>query len=64
MAKTTTLKHEVRERIDQLPEDCTVEDIHYRLYLLEKLRRGEASLKKGGVAHGDVRKRAAGWRKK
>ncbi len=64
MPKAPTLKAQVRELIDGLPDDCTAEDIHYRLYLLEKIRRGEASLKRGGIPHSEVRKQAAGWRKK
>lgn len=59
-----SLKHQVQELIADLPENCTAEDIHYQLYLIEKIRRGEASLKKGGIAHKDVRKRAAAWGKK
>jgi hypothetical protein len=64
MPKSPTLKHQVRELIDQMPENCTAEDIHYRLYLLEKIRKGEASLKRGGIPHDEVRKRAAAWRRK
>jgi hypothetical protein len=64
MPKSPTLKHQVRELIEQMPDDCTAEDIHYRLYLLEKIRRGEASLKRGGISHDEVRKRAAAWRRK
>jgi hypothetical protein len=63
--KAPSLKQQVHELIDQLPDNCTTDDIHYRLYLVGKIRRGEASLKKdGGLSHEDVRKRAAGWAKK
>lgn len=27
--------------LQQLPEDSTFEDIHYHLYVLEKIKRGE-----------------------
>ncbi len=63
-AKGPALKKQVRELIDHLPDTCTTEDIHYQLYLMEKIRRGEASLKKGGLSHEEVRKRAAGWAKR
>jgi len=49
--KTRSLKDQVRDAIEQLPEDCTAEDIHYRLYLIEKIRRGEASLGKVAISH-------------
>jgi hypothetical protein len=57
-----TLKQQFRDVIDQLPDNCTAEDIHYELYLIEKIRRGEASLKRdGGIDHQEVRRRAAAW---
>lgn len=62
--KEPSLKQQVRKLIDDLPDNCTADDIHYQLYLIEKLRRGEASLKKGGISHEEVRKRAAAWGKK
>jgi hypothetical protein len=64
MTKNTTLKNQIRELIDSLPDDCTAEDIHYQLYLIEKIRRGEGTLKSGGISHAEVRKRAASWGKK
>jgi hypothetical protein len=60
----STLKKQVHELIDRLPGTCTTEDIHYQLYLIDKIHRGEAALKKGGIAHKQVRKRAAAWARK
>lgn len=57
-----TAKQEVRELLDQLPEDATVEDIHYHLYVLEKIRRGEARAKtEGTLSQDDVEARLAKW---
>lgn len=57
-----TAKQEVRELLDQLPEDATVEDIHYHLYVLEKIRRGEARAKtEGALSQDDVEARLAKW---
>ena len=36
-----TTKQDVRELLDQLPDDSTIEDIQYHLYVLEKIRRGQ-----------------------
>ena len=36
-----TAKQEVETMLQQLPEDSTFEDIHYHLYVLEKIKRGE-----------------------
>ena len=33
-------KEEVTELLRRLPDDCTLEDIQYHLYILEKVRRG------------------------
>lgn len=64
MGKSSTLKRQVRDSIDRLPENCTAEDIHYQVYLIEKIRRGEAALKRGGMSHEQVKKRAAAWAKR
>jgi hypothetical protein len=29
--------------IQSLPDDCTMEDIHYHLYVREKIRRGQVA---------------------
>jgi hypothetical protein len=38
----STAKHDVELLLNKLPEDCTLEDIQYHLYVLEKVRRGLA----------------------
>ncbi|HET9180707.1 MAG TPA: hypothetical protein VFP59_01130 [Candidatus Angelobacter sp.] len=32
-------KQEVRTLLDKLPDNCSIEDIQYHLYVLEKVRR-------------------------
>jgi hypothetical protein len=59
--KGSTLKKQVRKLIDRMPDTCTAEDIHYQLYLMEKIHRGEIALKKNGIPHEQVRKRALAW---
>lgn len=39
-----TAKAEVRELLDELPDDCTMEDIQYHLYVREQIRHGVWSL--------------------
>jgi hypothetical protein len=63
IAKPRTLKEQAHKLIEQLPNNCTVDDIHYQLYLIDKIKRGEESLRrKGGISHEEVRKRFAKWR--
>jgi len=38
MALWSTVKEEIRALIERLPDDCTLEDIQYHLYILEKMR--------------------------
>jgi hypothetical protein len=35
-----TAKSEVESLLRKLPDDCTLEDIQYHLYVMEKIRRG------------------------
>lgn len=40
-------KDEVRKLLDTLPDDCTLEDVQYHLYVLEKIQRGLADVEAG-----------------
>ena len=47
MSSPVTAKHEVAQLLTQLPDDATLEDIQYHLYVLEKIRRGRADIEAG-----------------
>jgi predicted transcriptional regulator len=34
------VKQAVRELLDKLPDDCTIEDVLYHLYVLQRLSQG------------------------
>lgn len=36
----STAKEEVESLLDKLPDDCSLEDIQYHLYVIEKVRHG------------------------
>ena len=36
----STAKEEVESLLNKLPDDCSLEDIQYHLYVLEKVRHG------------------------
>jgi predicted transcriptional regulator len=60
-----TVKERVRKIVEQLPEECSVEDVQHQLYVIEKVRRGLKSIEEGrGISHDEVRKRFAPWRTK
>ena len=35
-----TAKQEVSDLLKRLPDDCTLEDVQYHLYVLQKIERG------------------------
>ena len=42
-----TTKDSVRALLDRLPENCSLEDVQYHLYVLRALARGEADIAEG-----------------
>lgn len=42
-----TIKQEALDAIQQLPDDANTEEIMYRLYVLENIRRGQQDAAKG-----------------
>ena len=44
-----TAKQDVANLLTQLPDDATLEDIQYHVYVLEKIQRGRADGAKGRV---------------
>ena len=53
----STVKQSVREVVEQLPEDCTWEDVMYQLYVREKIERSlEDSAAGRTKSHEEVRR--------
>ncbi|MFC1670214.1 hypothetical protein ACFL20_07445 [Spirochaetota bacterium] len=42
-----SLKKEAIDAISKLPEDADIDDIMYRLYVIDKVRLGQNAVKKG-----------------
>ncbi|HEU5453607.1 MAG TPA: hypothetical protein VFU76_16535 [Terriglobales bacterium] len=58
----STAKQDVEMLLRNLPDDCTVEDIQYHLYVLEKIRLGLEDVEKNGtIPHSEVEKRLQKW---
>jgi hypothetical protein len=61
----STVKKEVSELLKRLPDDCTLEDVQYHLYVLEKVRRGEERAEtEGTLPQSEVEKRFNKWTSK
>jgi hypothetical protein len=59
-----TTKQQVQKVLEQLPEDCTVKDIQYQLYVLEQLRRRVEMTDSDGaefIPQSDVEARMQKW---
>ncbi|MCJ7578394.1 MAG: hypothetical protein MUO91_08075 [candidate division Zixibacteria bacterium] len=60
-----TAKYEVSELLKRLPEDCSLEDIQYHLYVLQKIERGLQDVKEGRIyTQEEVEKLMAKWLEK
>ncbi|MGH9960715.1 MAG: hypothetical protein ACREBC_26935 [Pyrinomonadaceae bacterium] len=55
-------KQEVEELLRKLPDECTLEDIQYHLYVIEKVRRGiDVAQQQGAVSQEDAERHLAKW---
>ena len=60
--ETRSVKDEVLDAIQRMPDDCTLEDIQYHLYVAEKLRRRIAQADAGeAVPHAEAQRRLEKW---
>lgn len=58
----TPIKEEVIALLNRLPENASIEDIQYHLYVLEKVRNGLDSIEKeGGLSQKQVEERLSKW---
>ena len=57
-----TAKEEVQSLLSKLPDDCSLEDIQYHLYVIEKVRNGlEAAESQGTISQDEVEQRFGKW---
>lgn len=53
---------EVKQIIDNLPDDCSLEDIQYTLYVMKKIQQGLKDIDKGDIiSHEEMEKRMSKW---
>ena len=57
-----TAKEQLRDLIERLPDDCTLEDVQYHLYVQQKVRLGLDDVRAGrGLTQREVERRMAQW---
>ena len=60
-ATMSNAKQQVESLLNKLPENCSIEDIQYHLYVLDKVRHGLEDAKDGTLTQDDVEKRLSQW---
>lgn len=62
MNTVNTVKEEVKSLLEKLPDECTLEDVQYHLYVVEKIQRGIARAdQEGTLTQEDVEKKFSKW---
>lgn len=57
-----TAKQEVAKLLERLPENCSLEDIQYHLYVLQKIEQGIKDAEEGRVyTQEEVEKMMSKW---
>lgn len=58
----STTKEEVRRLLDTLPDDATLEDVQYSIYVRERIERARREAEQGNVLEqAEVERRAKRW---
>lgn len=62
VACLNTIKKEAIDIITKLPDDVSLEDIMYKLYVLDKVKKGQEDIEKGNfVTTEELRKEIETW---
>jgi predicted transcriptional regulator len=57
-----TVKQTLQTLIDELPDDCTLEDAQRRIYVLQKINNGLADIEAGNVvSQAQLEQRMSVW---
>jgi predicted transcriptional regulator len=58
----STPKEQVRDLLNRLPDNVSVEDIQYHLYVLQKIENGLKEVEEGGtITQEEAERRLAKW---
>ena len=57
-----TAKQQVEQILEMLPEDASLEDIQYHIYVRQKVQQGLDDVESGRlISHAEVQRRLAKW---
>jgi hypothetical protein len=58
----SAVKQDVQALLQKLPDECTIEDIQYHLYVIDKIHRGiQAAEERGELTQSQAEQRLAKW---
>jgi len=58
----TTTKAKIQSLLQKLPDDCSIEDVQYHLYVIEKVLRGlEVADTEGGITQKEAEEILSKW---
>ena len=58
----STAKEEVEALLSKLPDDCSLEDIQYHLYVIDKVRHGlEVADTRGTITQEEAEEQLSKW---
>ena len=58
-------KEKVKSLLEKLPDDCTLEDVQYHLYVVEKIQHGIARAEsEGTISQDEVERKYSEWTSK
>ena len=61
-SRMSTAKEEVHQLLRRLPDDCSLKDIQYHLYVIEKVRNGlDIAYSQGTISQEEVEQRFGKW---
>ena len=59
------VKQEISKLLNRLPDDCSLEDVQYHLYVLQKIEHGLKDAEEGRIyTQEEIEKRMAQWLEK
>ena len=57
-----TAKEEVRDLLEKLPENASLDDIQYHIYVRQKIQKGLEAVQQGEViSQAEIERRMARW---
>ncbi|MCF6255915.1 MAG: hypothetical protein L3K25_06385 [Gammaproteobacteria bacterium] len=60
-----TAKAEIRSLLEKLPDDCSIEDVQYHLYVVEKIQQGiNRAEQEGTLDQNEVERKFQQWTSK